>query len=1318
MEKDLIGKATFSEVYRFLKNKPDSDIFQCFKSLFGVALLFFPALICREFAGTVVNIGIINDLATGATLAGAGVGAIVSKAAGNAFALFTNKDHGDYTTRYDQMQIAQVLLVYAAYFDTISQFLPNENGEIVLSPNVKQKISQDGFHKYLKELEESAQQQKSMHKLLDSEFVLPTPTQKFSSYLEGLKNFYMALNTEFIKFFESLCFWKEIDREQDESDREQKRYFSDILHKLPETALCIYEKQYFELSKEFPEFAMWANHTEHVRLEGQIDIGFKQIAGQMRELYAKVSHIENHAFDTLTHYYNRYSDYINNSIITDKKDDFNEGIVFPCQKDIFIPQAFQTLTYQKSMQLEQNDTWKDAFSGDEIGQYIRNILCHPKYGDLPMLILGFPGAGKTLLCHMLAAQILSAEYYVIIIRLRDAIAEDTIMKQIDAQIEKDLGDNCTWNDLRSASLDKPLVLIFDGYDELLQASGKTYSNYINKIAEFQEQQKSIYHVVVRCIITSRVTLIDKASIPYSCHILRLCDFDNTRISTWCQVWNDANAQYFSAHKLKNLEIAETGRINELAGQPLLLMMLALYDINGNRLQEQGDMSRAELYYRLIRDFVKREREKNSVFNQLVQEKKEKEIRDGFRHLGIVALGMYNRKKLYIRTTELNRDLAFLTPGGIRTDDTDENALEEADKHVAGFFFVYSSHSTIQNNGIHTKIAAYEFLHNTFGEFLTAHFILDMSFRLIKRQMMDAEQGEAFSWPRELKKEWYTGLAYAPLFTRPVVMNMIHELSIIMADENKIVTASVAKALDSLFGEEIRHIIVGDIFSELNDTLNMQGNPFKHPELMAHVAIYSINLILLRLIVCSDSFVFTDALGTEADWQKLTHIWRYAFSEEELVNLSCLIKLNNSGKGVKLTYSFDEEATNRVAYLSKLDRMRQISNVLGDDAAYAVFSVFDAPIDSKIRSILKKEGLGLETRYALNAIMRCLTLSTVIRKEDIDSLYELFQYCNKENDALGLYVYCVTVRSLIDLRLVDTEDATQLLTPRIFRVLNKFVQNLIGEQGWIFVDIISKEILKNIYVLPNQQKIIFIQEFIRFYSYKIRHISGELHRFDIVGRCIIDIFVSFSREVQNAIEKQKNSADDLGQLYFSFLRESEDIYYSFSWKEMTAVMWVCRVLRKNGYGRVSSDIFEYSMHYFYRRNPDMFLESCRPSCLSLVLECCFYLRYYDKGRDSFLYTFFIEQYTGVEDIAKRLLPYYETAFGDLICLICDDTVSLQTEWNDIPEEMCRVVKQYSDRLSIRTLNKIKEYGELIHNKGICFQVEKAISQNRNKKFEQQ
>lgn len=192
MRTNFIDKATFSEVYRFLKGKPDSDIFQCFKNLFGIVLLFFPALVSKEIVG-IIAMNDIADIATGATLAGAGVGTIVSKAAKAAFGLFKNKDHIDYETRYAHMQIAQVMLVYASYFDTISQCLPNENEEIVLSPDAKMKISHDGFQEYIKKYKESFQLKDDMPKLLDREVALPTPTQNFSLYINDLENYYIAL---------------------------------------------------------------------------------------------------------------------------------------------------------------------------------------------------------------------------------------------------------------------------------------------------------------------------------------------------------------------------------------------------------------------------------------------------------------------------------------------------------------------------------------------------------------------------------------------------------------------------------------------------------------------------------------------------------------------------------------------------------------------------------------------------------------------------------------------------------------------------------------------------------------------------------------------------------------------------------------------------------------------------------------------------------------------------------------------------------------------------------------------------------------------
>lgn len=1310
MKTDLISKATFSEVYRYLRGKPDSDIFNCFKSLFGVSLLCFPALLGKEIAGIVVPVSVIGDVATGATLAGAGIGAIVSRAAKDAFALFKNKDHGNYADKYEQMQIAQVMLVYAAYFDTISQCLPDENGEIALTPDAKRKISRDGVQGYLKLIGESLGQQNGMHKLLDREFALPVPTQTFSSYKAGLKEFYAALNAEILKFFENLSFWKELEKEAGEIDRAQKEYFSDLLHKLPEMALRTYAKQYFELSREFPEFAVWANYTEHSRMEEQIDIGFKNMAEQLRELCGRIGFAGNEALDTLAHYRTRYTDWIGRAVIEERKDDFDEGIVLPLKKDIFIPQAFEALIYQRPMQLEQNDTWNEAFSGQEIGQYIRSILCHPKYGELPMLILGLPGAGKTLLCHMLAAQILSAEYYVIIIRLRDAVAEDTVMKQINAQIENDLGDNCSWNDLRKAPLDKPLLLIFDGYDELLQASGKTYSNYINKIAEFQAEQRSVYHIFVRCIITSRMTLIDKASIPRNCHILRLCDFDLRRIDEWCRIWNGANEQYFNAHNLKKLEIAPQGRVRELAGQPLLLLMLALYDINSNRLQKQANISRTELYYKLIGDFIKREKEKDEGFARLAAEKQENVIRGGFRHLGIAALGMYNRRQLYIRTTELNRDIAFLERDGVTADDTDENALEEADRHVAGFFFVHSSRACVQSYGRHSRTAAYEFLHNTFGEFLTAYFILDVTFRLIRRQMADAEEGEAFSWPEKLKKEWHTGLAYAPLFTRPVVLNMVHELSAMIADEKGIKAADAQSALDNLFREEIKQIITGEIFSKLNDTLSRQGNPFKHPELMVHVAVYSVNLILLRLVVCSDRLIFTKTLGDDTDWQKLTHIWRYAFSEEELLGLSCLIRLNHSAEGLELTYSFDEEAPDRATSLSRLNRLRNIADSLGDDVSYAVLGAFNAPADQKIHSVLSREGLKLETQYALNAVIMCLTLSEPREGDLVSCLHELYQCCVKEQDIWGMYVYWSLFHSLTDMEMLGKGSIVYLFDKSSFKVLYDVLLHVPLESRWFFLSSILQGILGCAENLPNHKKIFILQDFTKYYIDEIKYINTNLPWLDSGCLCAVNLFFLFSKVVESSIEN--GNKEEIGHIYYSFLGQT-DICKLFSWKELDAVMRVCQVLRKKGSKQTGGKIFNETIYQIQERNPALFLEKCSAPCLSSLIECCFYFPqgkeiFWHKNKSALRYCYF-GLYNGIEDIAKILLPSHEQAFYFLMCLLYDDDDNLSRYLgSSLPTGLNNVINRYGSQLSNRTLKKIRDYGELTHNKAVCLSVEKITS----------
>lgn len=1307
MSVNLLNKASFSEIYHFLEKSGDSGTRQCFKDLFSVALLFFPALMCGDVAA-------ITNLATGATLAGAGIGTIVGGAAKSAFSFFKNKEHGDYGSRYEQMQIAQVLLVYAAYFDTISACLPDENGEIAPSPEVRGEISREALQTYLQGLEKTAQQNFNMPKLLDMELDLPDQTQPFAQYKERLERFYGLLNEEFLKFFEQTAFWKSLEKGTDEAggtlSRRQAKYFMDLIQSLPKTAVNTYEQQYFALAKEFPDFSVWANRREHARLEAQIDVGFQRIAEELRKLSAAAPCSGDAAMEILARYEKKYAQYITSPIIEYDMGNSVEEIVFPAKRDIFIPQAFQALAFRRQMSLEQADIWKNAFSGQDIGQYISSILRHPKYGELPLLILGLPGAGKTLLCHMLAAQILFSGYHVIIIRLRDTIAEDTIVKQISAQMERDLGEECGWRDIRQVKLDKPVLLIFDGYDELLQASGKTYSDYLNKIAEFQAEQRSLYGVFVRCIVTSRVTLIDKASIPRDSQILRLCDFDNARIQKWSEIWNRENADYFSSRHLEPFEITPSGKLKELAGQPLLLLLLALYEMNGGCLREMGDISRAELYYKLIEDFVRREKEKDAAFKNLPAERRDAAVQRDFWRLGVAAMGMYNRRKLFIQTKELNKDLAFLT--GASGDDTDECALGEGDKLVGSFFFIHSSESVAQVNGKQVRTSAYEFLHNTFGEFLTAYCVLDTVFQLIRRQRVEAELGEPFSWPEGLKKRWHAALAYAPLFSRPVVLNMIHELSFIFARERGLTAGEVQGALDALFHDEIQRVITGEAFADLHGTLNMQENPYKHPELMIHMAAYSVNLVLLRATVCTSSFAFTEGLGSGDDWRKLTCIWRYGFSEEELAGMSGLFETEHADGGYTLTYMYDEEAVDRAGMLSRMEKLRRVSGLFAEDALYAALCAFDYPMSDDIREAVRRERLPLRTKYALNEVYLCLSSVRYAEREQLMwTLHELFCSCVDERDVLGLYTYCALLRTLAEQKYLSQQNMSYLLNAEIFNGMDHVLMNT--DKRCIWAVMIFQEILDCVKFMVGSEKFRFLPELGKYFEYESRRSTNNFSQFK---RAFQIVFLRLCKTVWSALENCQPALyrRSYQGICLNILQEAGMGRHHFdSLPVLGAILEICGLLRKKYSEEESNVILE---RCFGNMGP-MHLEKIIPrniknnaALLGSAIDCCYYMAEfhsrgsYEENRDVYLEILFRRA-----ESFSTLLPEREEQFYHLLCLLLRGDFllhDLNMDW--LREGLHYIVRRYGEELAVRTLRKVAELGYQTGWQELCDEVQSLAS----------
>lgn len=702
---------------------------------------------------------------------------------------------------------------------------------------------------------------------------------------------------------------------------------------------------------------------------------------------------------------------------------------------------------------------------------------------------------------------------------------------------------------------------------------------------------------VRCIVTSRVTLIDKASIPKNSQILRLCDFNDVRVQAWCDIWNERNEQHFAKHSLKKFEVAPGGKIKELVRQPLLLLMLALYEMNGGHLQEQDDISRAKLYYQLILDFVIRECKKDSEYNHKERKAQEKAVENDFLQLSIAALGMYNRKKLFIQSGELGADLAFLTQEKTAADNIDERALPKSDQLIGSFFFIHTS--SAPTGGGAAKVSAYEFLHNTFGEFLTAYYILHMTFQMIKRQQLDDANDEAFSWAKALQKKWYAGLAYAPLFTRPVVLNMIHELSDVFLQKSGLDAEKVQDALDTRFHEELRDIISGETFGTLREVLNVRENPYRHSELMVHAAVYSVNLILLRATVCGDGFTFTEGLGSTGDWQKLTHIWRYAFSEEELVSLSCLIELRHSGSAYALTYMYDEEAANRAGALSKLDRLLYVSDVLGDDAAFAVFNSVRGAITPEIDEILTKEHLQLRTRYALNELIECLATFDLNRRAHDDlfrAMEKLGRCCMDELDVIGLLVYYMLLQMLAEQGVLDSQDMSQLLDRDSFMYV---AEPLHFSSRFLLYNFFFKELLVCAKYLPNAAQWSFMEEFFDHFrrcDHYSRRPPDSIAVDDTTPLIILEALISVLENCQNHLPEG---------LCFEFFAM---LGLCGLWRLTPQVAQICRLLYRIGYRDESDRILDFFLHDTGSKDTTRRLiqdMNRSPALMGAFIDCCYY-----------------------------------------------------------------------------------------------------------------
>ncbi|MGK5678374.1 NACHT domain-containing protein [Actinoplanes sp. URMC 104] len=594
--------------------------------------------------------------------------------------------------RSERLQAAHAVLVVTAFFETFEECLA---AAAVESP---------GFDhlRFVRAGEDGS----IVRRILSASVPLPAPDLPYQELLERLATWFSEATADLMTKLADSRAW---DRADDNA-----RYVTErLLGRLPEAAVARYDQAHRRLAEEIPEFAIWAD-----RLEARATThGLERLEAVL--LRATAGRDPGRHRDALARAYRAE---LARPVLGG---DAGE-LMLPALRAAYLDPIFRVRSAGPGAHPADDQWWAGAETRHDISGFLAAYLTSPEATEAPLLLLGQPGAGKSSLTRILAARLPASDFFVCRVALREVPAEAEIQDQIELALRTAIGETVSWAELsRDAGGALPVVLL-DGFDELLQATGLHQSDYLQRVAAFQQREASLGRPVA-VMVTSRIAVADRARLPAGALAVRLEPFDDAQIERWLTVWNDTNPL------VKPLPAAVVRRFHQLAEQPLLLLMLALYDGTSQQLQDTGaDLDGGRLYERLLASFAAREVRRlhagqpDSAVPALVEQE--------LLRLSVVAFAMFHRLRLWVTERELDDDLAGLglAPSRPGRADNFRTPLTAGQEMVGRFFFIQRAQAIRDDRTLQT----YEFLHATFGEYLVA--------RLVVQAVRDTEARESAS----------------------------------------------------------------------------------------------------------------------------------------------------------------------------------------------------------------------------------------------------------------------------------------------------------------------------------------------------------------------------------------------------------------------------------------------------------------------------------------------------------------------------------------------------------------------------------------------
>ncbi|GGU13891.1 NACHT domain-containing protein [Lentzea flava] len=702
-------------------------------------------------------------------------------------------------TRTQQLHAAHAVVVITAFFEAF------EEQQVRVSLQPKDRDLVVGFNPW------------------DLDLPLPSVGRPYEANLTEVRLKYATLGLELCDVLTSMAFWDDLD----ETQRDRVQYAIGFL--LPARAVERYEELLGQLAAEYPEIRFWcsvhdgrATRSALARLEETLRETTTDLTPDVR--LAELS--------------GAYRGALRRPLV--KSTEVPDGVRIPSLAEAYVDPRFQVVIGRdRAAAPSLQAWWDDVEVRDDLYAYLVGYLTSPEALSSPLLVLGDPGSGKSVLTEVLAARLPASDFAVVRVELRSTPADADLKRQIEHGLHELLHEPVSWAQFSRNTGGALPVVVLDGFDELLQATGVSQTRYLTVIAEFQQTLQDMGRPAV-FLVTSRLSVCAGLELPYGTHVVRLLPFSDEQVGAWLEVWNAVNPP---------LPVETVLQYRDLASQPLLLLMLALYDaVDSSFQRDHLSMSRGQLYERLLDRFARREVAKSAGTD--VDEDVEFELE----RLSVVGLAMFNRGAQWVAEHEVTSDLVQLL--GVESPDRrvgTRTPLSAGETVLGRFFFVQKTEAVREDR---TKLRTYEFLHATFGEYLVARFVWD---RLDDLRREDAARSRRKSTVDDT--ELYSVLSFTALTTSKPVLDFLQEF---------------ARAAD----REALFDLVVRLFGARNERRLSRG--VYEPNVMtdsARDATYSLNLVALALVL-RDKVYAPDLNVSVEDWQREALFWKSRLSSGE------------------------------------------------------------------------------------------------------------------------------------------------------------------------------------------------------------------------------------------------------------------------------------------------------------------------------------------------------------------------------------------------------------------------------------------------------